>query len=117
MRARACTPGTEGATISRMRAWRTPLFLFLLAWATGDARELRACDSTGCLIVTRGAAGLLPKKAFRVDLSYRTTDDGALMSGSDAADRVTRPKVDFEHGLVRPGFHQDLGGRSHFLQL
>jgi hypothetical protein len=39
------------------------------------------------------------------------------MSGSETATRVTRPKVDFEHGLVRPGFHQDLGGTSRFLQL
>ena len=29
----------------------------------------------------------------------------------------SRPKVDFEHGLVRPGFHQDLGGTSRFLQV
>ena len=30
---------------------------------------------------------------------------------------MLRPKVDFEHGLVRPGFHQDLGGTSRFLQV
>jgi hypothetical protein len=39
------------------------------------------------------------------------------MSGSESAVRVTRPKVDFEHGIVRPGFHQDLGGTSRFVQL
>ena len=72
--------------------------------------SLPACDSTGCLLVTRSASGLLPRKGFRLDLSYRATDDSKLMSGSDTATRVTRPKVDFEHGLVRPGFHQDLGG-------
>jgi outer membrane putative beta-barrel porin/alpha-amylase len=81
------------------------------------ASELRACDSTGCLMVTRSAGGLLARKAFRVDFSFRATDDSMLMSGSDTTDRVTRPKIDFEHGLVRPGFHQDLGGTSQFVQL
>jgi hypothetical protein len=81
------------------------------------APELRACDSTGCLMVTRSAGGLLARKAFRLDVSFRATDDSLLMSGSETTDRVTRPKVDFEDGLVRPGFHQDLGGTSQFLQL
>jgi hypothetical protein len=87
----------------------------VLGLAVGPA--LYACDSTGCLLVTRSASGLLPRKAFRLDLSYRASDESQLMSGSDAAVRVTRPKVDFEHGIVRPGFHQDLGGRASFLQL
>jgi hypothetical protein len=30
---------------------------------------------------------------------------------------VIRPKIDFEDGIVRPGYHQDLGGTSRFLQL
>ena len=81
------------------------------------APALSGCDSTGCLLVTRSASGLLPRKSFRLDFSYRATDDSELMSGSDTATRVTRPKVDFEHGIVRPGFHQDLGGRSRFLQV
>jgi hypothetical protein len=81
------------------------------------ASELRACDSTGCLMVTRSAGGLLARKAFRVDFSFRASDDSMLMNGSDTTDRVTRPKIDFEHGLVRPGFHQDLGGTSQFVQL
>ena len=87
-----------------------------LALSAGT-RELDACDSTGCLMVTRGAGGLLARKAFRVDLSYRSTDDSVLMNGSDTTNVVTRPKVDFEDGLVRPGFHQDLGGTARFLQL
>ncbi len=81
------------------------------------ARDASACDSTSCLLVTRSAGGLLPRKAFRLDLSYRATDDSQLMSGSDTATRVTRPKVDFENAVVRPGFHQDLGGTSRFLQV
>jgi hypothetical protein len=95
---------------------RTRLVLALLL-AAALAPEHVACESTGCLLVTRSASGVLPRKSFRIDLSYRATDDSQLMSGSEPAVRVTRPKVDFEHGIVRPGFHQDLGGRSRFLQL
>ncbi len=60
---------------------------------------------------------MLPRKGWRLDLSFRTTDDTLLMNGSEQVTRVVRPKVDFEHGLVRPGFHQDLGGRTRFLQI
>lgn len=59
----------------------------------------------------------MPRKGWRVDLSYRATDDSVLMSGSDTTARVTRPKVDFENGIVRPGFHQDIGGTARFLQV
>jgi hypothetical protein len=75
------------------------------------------CDSTGCLLVTRSASGMLAPKSWRVDLSYRATDDSQLMSGSEETARVNRPKIDFENQVVRPGFHQDLGGTSRFLQL
>jgi hypothetical protein len=90
---------------------------FVLLVLLSAAPDGSACDSTGCLMVTRSAGGLLPRKAFRVDFSFRATDDSTLMNGSDTTDRVTRPKIDFEHGLVRPGFHQDLGGTSQFVQL
>ena len=100
---------------------RSPCGIRLVARAAArrrrPPRDAFACDSTGCLLVTRSAGGLLPRKSFRLDLSYRATDDSRLMSGSDTASDVTRPKVDFEHGLVRPGFHQDLGGTSRFLQV
>jgi hypothetical protein len=96
--------------------WRTTLAVVLLVLVLAPAGGF-GCDSTGCLMVTRSAGGLLPRKGFRIDFSFRATDDSLLMSGSDSTDRVTRPKVDFEHGLVRPGFHQDLGGTSQFVQL
>jgi hypothetical protein len=68
-------------------------------------------------MVTRSAGGLLARKEWRFDVSFRSTDDGSLMNGSETVRRVIRPKVDFEHGVVRPGFHQDLGGRARFLQV
>jgi hypothetical protein len=102
------------ARVTRVRGL---LLLLLLLLGAGASRDALACDSTGCLLVTRSASGLLPRKAFRLDLSYRSTDDSELMSGSDTTALVTRPKVDFENGIVRPGFHQDLGGHSRFLQV
>lgn len=103
--------------LPRARAVRAGALALLALAGTGAPPGALACDSTGCLLVTRSAGGLLPRKTFRLDLSYRSTEDSALMSGSDTVGRVTRPKVDFENGIVRPGFHQDLGGRSRFLQL
>ncbi len=97
---------------------RTAFALGLTLLVSALAPEaVSACDSTGCLLVTRSAGGLLPRKTFRLDLSYRSTDDSELMSGSTTTGRVTRPKIDFENELVRPGFHQDLGGDARFLQV
>ena len=95
---------------------RAQLLVAALLFA-GAGRDTAACDSTGCLMVTRSAGGLLPRKAFRLDFSYRSTDDSAMLNGSDSTNLVIRPKIDFEDGIVRPGFHQDLGGTSRFLQL
>jgi hypothetical protein len=95
---------------------RVRLALALMAgWACAPATS--ACDSTGCQMVTRGANGLLPKGSWRVDLAFRATDDTALMNGSNEVTVVRRPKVDFENGVVRPAFHQDVGGHARFLQL
>src|SRR4026209_688519 len=99
-----------------MNRRRATLLFVLLALLLAEPLAF-ACDSTGCLMVTRSAGGLLQRKAFRGDFSFRATDDSTLMNGSDTTDRVTRPKIDFENGLVRPGFHQDLGGTSQFVQL
>jgi hypothetical protein len=96
-------------------AWLVSIALLLTGLAV--PRPAPACDSTGCALVTRSAGGLLPRNGWRLDLSFRTSDDSVLMSGSATTTRVTRPKVDFENGLVRPGFHQDLGGTARFLQL
>jgi len=110
------TNRSDGTMVGMTTRWRTTLAVVLLVLVLAPAGGF-GCDSTGCLMVTRSAGGLLPRKGFRIDFSFRATDDSLLMSGSDSTDRVTRPKVDFEHGLVRPGFHQDLGGTSQFVQL
>jgi hypothetical protein len=68
-------------------------------------------------MVTRGQSGLLAKGALRVDVSFRQTDETRLMRGSDVVDQVLRPKVDFENRRLTPGYHDELGGTSRFLQL
>jgi hypothetical protein len=75
------------------------------------------CDSSSCALVTRGLIGLMPKRALRVDFSFRYTDDGRGMEGSQKADEVLRPKIVFETGQVIPGVHQDIRGSDTFVQL
>jgi len=76
-----------------------------------------ACDSTCCLMLTRGGAGLLRKGGFQLDFSYRTTDMSAKMAGDAPVDQVIRPKVLLETGRLIPGYHQDLRGTDSFLQV
>jgi hypothetical protein len=77
----------------------------------------RACDSSSCLLVTRGQNGLLAKGALRMDLSYRSTPMTELLRGSEPVSEVLRPKIDFENRRLLPGFHDELGGRDRFLHL
>jgi hypothetical protein len=80
------------------------------------AGAARACDSNGCFQMTRGE-GLLRKGQWRVDLSFRTTDQSSRRSGTAPTDSVRRPKVWLEGGYMWPGFHEELDGRERFLQL
>jgi hypothetical protein len=78
---------------------------------------LDACDSSACLLVTRGRNGVLAKGTLRLDASFRHTDETVKLEGSREVDRVLRPKVDFESRVLRPGYHDELGGSDTFLQL
>ena len=66
-----------------------------------------ACDSTGCLLLTRGQNGVMAKGTWRVDLSVRNTDDSDPRRGSDPASLVLRPKIYFEQERVIPAYHLD----------
>ena len=97
---------------------RRPLLLGLIALAAACAPELaRACDSSSCLLVTRGQNGLLAKGDWRVDFSYRFTPMTELLRGSESVSEVLRPKIDFENRRLLPGYHDELGGHDNFLQL
>jgi hypothetical protein len=88
----------------------------VLAFALGPG-EAAACDSSSCALVTRGQGGVLAKKAFRIDVSYRYTDDAVLLEGRSPVAQVYRPKVALETGRIWPAFHRELGGHDSFLQL
>jgi hypothetical protein len=76
----------------------------------------RPCDSNGCFQMTRGD-GLLRRGGFRVDLSYRSTDQSLRMAGGEETESVLRPKVWLEGGAMWPGFHEELSGHERFIQL
>lgn len=75
-----------------------------------------ACDSTGCLLASKGAGGLLPKGTVRVDFSVRHIDQSRRLSGTESTDRVTRPWVDFRDGSIWPAIHDDFAGRQSIMQ-
>jgi hypothetical protein len=76
-----------------------------------------ACDSTCCLMLTRGTSGLVGRKGFQIDLSYRYTDMSTRLEGTEATDSVIRPKVLLETGQIVPGYHEDKEGTESFLQV
>ena len=75
------------------------------------------CDSTCCLMLTRGTSGLVGRGGFQIDLSYRYTDMSTRLDGSEPTDSVIRPKVLLETGQIIPGYHDDREGTESFLQL
>lgn len=91
--------------------WSLPLF-FLAAGAS----DAGACDSSSCVLVTRGQGGALAKGAFAVDLSFRYTDESARLSGSAPTEDVIRPRIDFDGQRLLPGFHREIDGSMNSLQ-
>ena len=93
------------------------LRLSFLVVAACWPRSAGACDSSACQLVTRGQNGVLARGAFRLDVSFRHTDESLLLEGGTNVDRVLRPKVDFENQALRLGYHDELGGSDSFVQL
>jgi len=75
-----------------------------------------ACDSTSCALLTRGQNGTLAKGAFRVDLSFRYTDEDVKLQGSQAVADVYVPKVAFTYGSIWPAFHREIAASESFVQ-
>ena len=89
-----------------------------LALATLAGAPAWACDSSSCSLLTRNQGGLLLRpKSFRVDLSYRQTEQRVRLEGTERVDQVLRPKLFLETGGVLPAFHEERGGREGYLQL
>jgi hypothetical protein len=89
-----------------------PLGFLLLA-----APPALPCDSTGCLMLTRGTAGLLGRGTFQVDVSFRYSDMSSKREGTDPTDEVIRPKVFIEQGRLVDGYHEDESASESFLQV
>jgi hypothetical protein len=81
------------------------------------APPLFACDSTGCLMLTRGAGGVLRNGGWSFELSYRYADQSQPLLGRDETDLVSRPRVDLERRRLIPNYHRDLDGKGSGLQL
>ena len=103
----------DRTTGSRLRRW----LLWVLTLAVLSPTPAPACDSTCCLMLTRGGSGLLRRGGFLIDFSFRTTDMSAKLAGSDSTAQVVRPKVLLEEGRLIPGYHEDLRGTDSFLQM
>jgi hypothetical protein len=94
-----------------------PIGLALIALSTGaPAVPTRACDSASCSLPTRGANVLVPKKQFRLDLSFGYSDQGLLLRGSQEVDTVYRPRVFLERETIIPGFHRDIDSHDRVEQ-
>src|SRR6059036_575494 len=89
---------------------------FLLALTAVSAAAL-ACDSSSCALLTRGQSGTLPEGAFRLDLSFRYTDEDVKLDGSQAVADVYVPKVAFTYGSIWPAFHREIEASESFLQM
>ena len=75
-----------------------------------------ACDSASCSLLTRNANGLVPKKKFRLDLTFGYTDQGRRLQGSEEVEGVYRPLINLETGTVLPAFHRDIDGYDQVVQ-
>lgn len=84
---------------------------------TVSARSAYACDSTGCLLATTGRNGVLPRKGWTLDFSYRYTDQTDARQGTRPTSEVLRPLVDFEGRRIVPAYHQEIGGEEQFFQM
>jgi hypothetical protein len=74
-----------------------------------------ACDSSSCVLVTRGTGGL-KKGAFSVDLSFRYSDESKRLDGGSSTDNVVIPRIDFDGRRILPGFHREVSGEANSLQ-
>ena len=93
---------------------------WLLAAGLGvlTATPAPACDSSSCSLLTRNQGGLLLRRhGFRVDLSFRQTEERVRLEGTRRVDEVLRPKLFLETGGILPAFHEERGGREGYLQL
>jgi len=96
---------------------RAARLVWILVGALLAVRGAAACDSTACLLQTRGNNGVPAKGALQADFSFRYTEETVGMEGSERVDVVRRPWVDFERQHIWPLFHKETAGRDRFYQV
>lgn len=74
------------------------------------------CSSTACFLSTLTQEGPLPRKGFRLDLSYRYVDQSRKREGSSSTDEVLTPGVEFDHGELELNHHRELRTGFQLLQ-
>jgi hypothetical protein len=100
------------------RRLRLPIVAALVATASLLApADVRPCDSTGCLLTTKGDGGLLRRGGVRIDVSYRTTSLDTPLAGSTRVSEVRRPWADTVRGQLWQAFHRDDAADERFLQV
>jgi len=87
------------------------------AAAMTDAAPVLGCDSSSCALLTRGQSGTLTKGTFRLDLSFRYTDEDVRLQGSQAVADVYVPKLAFTYGAIWPAFHREVAASESFVQM
>ena len=101
----------------RAHALRRLVLAFAAGAAMAPAAPAFACDSSSCALLTRGQNGTLPKGAFRLDLSFRYTDENVKLQGRRAVADVYVPKIAFTYGSIWPAFHREIAASESFVQM
>jgi hypothetical protein len=96
---------------------RRLVIAFAAVAAVAHGAPALACDSSSCALLTRGQNGTLAKGAFRLDLSYRYTDEDVKLQGSQAVADVYLPKIAFTYGSIWPAFHREIAASESFVQM
>jgi Putative MetA-pathway of phenol degradation len=81
----------------------------------GASSPVTACDSTSCSLLTRGENVLVPKRKFRLDLSFGYTDESVLLRGSQEVATVLRLLLEAKR--ILPDFHSDIDGFDRSVQM
>lgn len=81
------------------------------------SKNLLACDSASCALITRGQSHPLGKGSWQLDLSGRYTDMSVPLWESRSITEVVRPLIDFDQRRVVPAYHAETSGYESFVQI
>ena len=82
----------------------------------GAAPVQATCGSTACFLSTLTQDGALPRRTFRLDLSYRYVDQSRMLAGTSATTEVLTPGVNFATGELELDHHREIKTGFHVVQ-